>query len=638
VSSIDDTLPKLLLANARRFGKHSVAMREKEHGIWQTWGWPHYLEEVRRFACGLAQLGFQRGDKLAIIGDNRPQLYWALVAAQALGGIPVPVYQDAIATEVQYVINHSDARLVLAEDQEQVDKILEIKDKLPKVEQVIYDDPKGLRHYSYPFLVSFTEVQEQGRDFARAQPDHFEEAVRTGQGADLAIINYTSGTTGAPKGVMLTHRNLIITAQNYLQVDRLTERDEIMAYLPMAWIGDTFFSVVLAFLTGATVNCPEDTTTIRQDFREIGPTTTFAPPRIWENLLSQAQVKIGDAGWLQRRLCQIFLPQGMRVVALQLEGKALPWGSWALTCLGEWMVYAPLRDQLGLRRIRAATTGGAAISPEVIQFFQAIGVNLKQLYGMTECAAPATVQRNGAVKFDSAGPPVPGVDVKISEEGEVLLHSPGMFTGYYKDPAATAVAFKDGWLATGDAGFLDSDGHLVIIDRARDVSHLGDGSVFAPQYIENKLKFNPFIKEAVAIGHERPYVVAMLNIDLEVVGNWAEKHGLPYSGYADLAQRPEVYDLISREIQRANAHLHAALRIQKFVLLHKELDADDAEITRTRKLRRRFVYDRYREIIEAMYADGVPAVAVKAIVTYEDGRSSEIERVLQISAVTDGGS
>jgi long-chain acyl-CoA synthetase len=638
VSSTDDTLPKLLLANARRFGERTAAMREKQYGIWQTWDWPQYLEQVRGFALGLACLGFQRGDKLAIIGDNRPQLYWGLVAAQALGGIPVPVYQDAIASEVRYVINHSDAKLILAEDQEQVDKILEVKDKLPQVERVIYDDPKGMRHYSHPFLASFIEVQELGRDSARTQPDHFDEAVRAGHGADLAIINYTSGTTGAPKGVMLTHRNLIATAQCYLRVDPLTERDEIMAYLPMAWIGDTFFSVVLAFLTGATVNCPEDTATVRQDFREIGPTATFAPPRIWETLLTQAQVKIGDAGPLQRLLCQFFLPQGMRAAGLRLDGKAVPRGLRALTCLGEWLVYAPLRDQLGLRHMRAATTGGAAISPEVIQFFRAIGVNLKQLYGMTECAAPATVQHNGAVKFDSAGPPVPGVEVKISEDGEVLLRSPGLFTGYYKDPEATAVAFKDGWLATGDAGFLDPDGHLVIIDRHRDVSHLCDGAVFAPQYIENKLKFSPFIKEAVAVGHERPYVVAMITIDLEVVGSWAEKRGLPYSGYADLAQRPEVYVLITREIQRANANLHAALRIRKFVLLHKELDADDAEITRTRKLRRRFVYERYREIIEAMYVEGVPTVAVKAVVTYEDGRSSEIERALQISAVADGGS
>jgi long-chain acyl-CoA synthetase len=632
-----DTLPKLLIANAQRYGYRKPAIREKEYGIWQVYSWAQYLEQVRDFALGLAQLGFQRHDKLAIIGDNRPQLYWALVAAEVLGGIPVPIYQDAISPEIQYVIDHSDAKVVLAEDQEQVDKVLEMRDKLPKIEYVIYDDPKGMRHYSIPFLLSFTEVQERGRTFGRSHPDYFEAAVREGRAEDVAIINYTSGTTSAPKGVMLTHRNLIATAESYLQVDPLSEGDEIMAYLPMAWIGDTFFSVVLSFLTGAAANCPEDPTTVRQDFREIGPTMTFAPPRIWENFLSQTQVKIGDAGWLQRTLCEIFLPLGMRAAALQMEGKSPPLRLRLLSQLGEWLIYAPLRDQLGLRRIRAATTGGAAIGPEVIQFFRGIGTNLKQLYGMTECSAPATVQRNGAVKLDSVGPCIPGVEIKISDSGEVLLRAPGLFVGYYKNSQATAQVCSNGWLATGDAGFLDQDEHLVIIDRARDVSHLRDGSVFAPQYIENRLKFSPYIKEAVAAGHAQPYVVAMINIDLEVVGNWAEKRGTPYSGYADLAQNPEVYDLIRRELQRVNASLNAALQIKKFVLLHKELDPDDAEVTRTRKLRRRFVYDKYQDIIDAMYAEGVAEVKVRATVTYEDGRTSETERSLKISSVVDGG-
>ena len=637
MAAVGDTIPKLLVANAQRYGHRRPAMREKQYGIWQAYSWARYLEQVKDFALGLARLGFQRHDKLAIIGDNRPQLYWALVAAEALGGVPVPIYQDAIATEMQYVIDHSDARVVLAEDQEQVDKVLEIRDKLPKVEYVIYSDPKGMRHYAFPFLFSFTQVQEQGRSFGQSYPGYVEAAMHKGQGTDLAILNYTSGTTGAPKGVMLTHRNLITTAASYLQVDSLSERDALMAYLPMAWIGDTFFSVVLSFLTGAAVNCPEDTSTVRQDFREIGPTMTFAPPRIWENLLSQAQVKIGDAGWLQRTLGQGFLSVGMQAARQHLEGQPCSLRLRLLTQLGQRLVYAPLRDQLGLGRLRAATTGGAAIGPEVIQFFRAIGVNLKQLYGMTECSAPATVQRDGAVKVDSAGPCIPGVEVKISDSGEVLLRGPGLFVGYYKAPEATKMAFTDGWLATGDAGFLDPDGHLVIIDRVKDVSHLLDGAVFAPQYLENRLKFSPYIKEAVAAGHERPYVVAMINIDLEVIGNWAEKRGIPYAGYADLAQKLEVYELIRHEIQRVNASLNAPLRIQKFVLLHKELDPDDAEITRTRKLRRRFVYDKYQEIIEAMYAEGVPEVNVRATVTYEDGRTAETERALRISAVVDRG-
>jgi long-chain acyl-CoA synthetase len=635
VAERHDTLPKLLLANAQRYGQRHAAIREKEYGIWQAYSWAQYLEHVKAFALGLADLGFRRGDKLAIIGDNRPQLYWALVAAQALGGVPVPLYQDAIAAEMRYVLDHSDTTIVVAEDQEQVDKVLEMRERLPKVERVIYDEPKGMRHYVYPFLLSFSQVQERGRAFGQRHPGYFERETHAGAAGDVAIINYTSGTTGHPKGVMLTHRNLIATAESYLQVDPLTDRDELFAYLPMAWIGDTFFSVALSFLTGATVSCPEDTATVRQDFREIGPTVTFAPPRIWENLLTQAQVKLGDAGWLQRRLCQWLIPLGMQAAACRLQGRPPPLSWRLLTWLGEWLVYAPLRDQLGLRRIRAATTGGAAIGPEVIQFFRGIGVNLKQLYGMTECAAPATVQRDDAVKLDGAGQPIPGVEIKISAEGEVLLRGPGLFVGYYKDPEATAKALQDGWLATGDAGFLDQDGQLVIIDRARDVSHLLDGSVFAPQYIENRLKFSPYIKEAVAVGQERPYVVAMLNIDLEVVGNWAEKRGLPYSGYADLAQKPEVYELIRREIARVNAGLNPPLRLRKFVLLHKELDPDDAEITRTRKLRRRFVYDKYRDIIEALYTEGVPEVKVRAMVTYEDGRTSEIERSLKICAVAE---
>ncbi len=635
MTQLDDTLPKLLMANAQRYGHRKAAIREKEYGIWQSYSWAQYLEQVKDFALGLANLGFQRGDKLSIIGDNRPQLYWALVAAQGLGGVPVPIYQDAIAAEVQFVIDHSDSRVVVAEDQEQVDKILETKDRLPGVEYVIYDDPKGMRQYSFPFLVSFSEVQKLGRRFRARRSGYFEEAVATGGAEDLAIINYTSGTTGSPKGVMLTHRNLLATAKSYLAVDPLDERDQLMAYLPMAWIGDTFFSVVVSFLTGAAVNCPEDTTTVRQDFREIAPRMTFAPPRIWENLLSQTQVKIGDAGWFRRTLCQTFLALGMRVAALQMDGKPVPLSLRLLANLGEWLVFAPLRDQLGLRRIRTATTGGAAIGPDVIQFFRAIGVNLKQLYGMTECSAPATVQRDGAVKVDSVGTPIPGVEIKISEEGEVLLRSPGLFLGYYKDPDATARTLQDGWLATGDAGFLDPDGQLVIIDRAKDVSHLLNGSVFAPQYIENRLKFSPYIKEAVATGHERPYVAAMINIDLEVVGSWAEKQGLPYSGYADLAQKPEVYELMLKEIQRVNTTLTAPLRIRRFVLLHKELDPDDAEITRTRKLRRRFVYEKYRQIIEALYTEGMPEVKVKATVTYEDGRTSEIERSLRIRGVVE---
>ena len=628
-----DTLPQLLLAQAARWGDRRAAIREKEFGIWQAYTWRQYADHVKRIALGLASLGFRRGDKMAIIGDNRPQLYWTMVAVQALGGAPVPIYQDSIAAEMHYVIDHSESCMVVCEDQEQVDKILEMKDKLPAVEMVVYDDPKGMRHYDYPFLLSLERVQELGAEFAAKNPEYWDAEVGKGKAADLAIINYTSGTTGFPKGVMISHGALISTARNFLQAERLHESDEIMAYLPMAWIGDSFFSMAVAFLSGCTVNCPEDASTVRHDFREIGPTMTFAPPRIWENILSQAQVRIEDADWLQRRLTKFFLLRGMRKARLELEGKPVPGGLRALCRLGRALVFDPLRDQLGFRRIRGAITGGAALGPEMMQFFRAIGVNLKQLYGATECCAPATLHRDGQVKLETVGPPIPGVEITLSERGEVLIRTAGLFSGYYKSPEQTAAALKDGWLHTGDAGLFDPDGQLVIIDRVKDVATLHNGTVFAPQYIENKLKFSVYIKEAVAVGNERPYVAAMVNIDMEVLGNWAERRGIGYSGYTDLAQSSATYDLIHDEIRRTNETLASSQRVKRFAILHKELDPDDAEITRTRKLRRGFINERYAPIIAALYDPKAASVAVKVRVTYEDGRTSEMERQVRIMDV-----
>ena len=614
-----DTLPKLLLAQAARWGARRVAIREKEFGIWQAHSWQDSAAHVERIALGLAGLGFRRGDKIAIIGDNRPQLYWTMLAAQALGGVPVPVYQDSIAAEMHYVIDHSESRMILCEDQEQVDKILEMKDKLPLVKMVIYDDPKGMRHYDYPF--------------AAGHPGYWDAEVAKGRAGDLAIINYTSGTTGFPKGVMISHGALIATARSFLEVEPLDERDEIMAYLPMAWIGDSFFSVAVAFLSGCTVNCPEDASTVRHDFREIGPTMTFAPPRIWENILSQAQVRIEDANWLQRTLTKFFLPRGMLKAKLELEAKPVPAGLRALCGIGRWLVFEPLRDQLGFRRIRSAITGGAALGPEMMQFFRALGVNLKQLYGATECCAPATLHRDGQVKLETVGAPLPGVDVELSPEGEVLIRCGGLFSGYYKSPEQTGAALKDGWLHTGDAGLFDPDGHLVIIDRVKDVAKLDDGTVFAPQYIENKLKFSVYVKEAVAVGNQRPYVAAMVNIDMEVLANWAERRGLAYTGYTDLAQNPATYQLVHDEIRRTNETLAPSQRVKRFAILHKELDPDDAEITRTRKLRRGFINERYAPIIAALYDRGAATIAVRATVTYEDGRTSETERQVRIMDV-----
>ncbi len=628
-----ETLPQLLEEKALRWGDRRVAIREKEFGIWQAYSWRQYADHVQRIALGLASLGFRRGDKIAVIGDNRPQLYWTMVAAQALGGVPVPVYQDSIAAEMHYVIDHSESRVVVCEDQEQVDKILEMKDKLPAVELVVYDDPKGMRHYDYPFLLGLDKVQERGAAFAASNPGYWEAELAKGQGSDLAIINYTSGTTGFPKGVMISHGALLSTGRNFLEAEPLDERDNVMAYLPMAWIGDSFFSLAVAFLSGCTVNCPEDASTVRHDFREIGPTMTFAPPRIWENILSQAQVRIEDANWLQRRLTKFFLPRGMWMAKLELEGKPVPAGLRVLCALGRWLVFEPLRDQLGFRKIRAAITGGAALGPEMMQFFRAIGVNLKQLYGATECCAPATLHRDGQVKLETVGPPIPGVEITLSERGEVLIRTAGLFSGYYKSPEQTAAALKDGWLHTGDAGLFDPDGQLVIIDRVKDVATLHDGTVFAPQYIENKLKFSVYVKEAVAVGNERPNVVAMVNIDMEVVGNWAERRGIGYTGYTDLAQNPATYDLLHEEIRRTNLTLAPSQRVKRFAILHKELDPDDAEITRTRKLRRGFINERYATIIAALYDSRALNVAVKVTITYEDGRTSDMERQVRIMDV-----
>ncbi|HXH10699.1 MAG TPA: AMP-binding protein [Alphaproteobacteria bacterium] len=626
------TLPRLLLRNAQRFGHRKAAMREKDRGIWQTYSWADSLTQIKAFALGLATLGFQRGDKLALIGDNRPRLYWALTAAQCLGGIPVPLYQDAIAREIQFVLDHSDASMVIAEDQEQVDKILELQDSLPKLTHIIYDNPKGLRNYRHPMLRSFSQVHELGQQFERDHPGYFEAQVEAGSEEDIALICYTSGTTGSPKGVMLSHRNLIATANNLLMVDRYVEDDEIMAYLPMAWVGDTVLSVVMAQVTGLCVNCPERPETVQQDMKEIGPTVLIAPPRIWESMLSQVQVMIDDSTFLKRKLYHLFSPIAQKVATLRMKKEALPWHLRALYHLGNLFVYAPIRDRLGLRRIRYAYTGGAALGPETFLFFRGLGVNLKQVYGQTEIASICCMHRDDDVKLQTVGTPVPQTDIAITESGEIISRNPGIFKGYYKNPQATAEAVKDGWLYSGDAGLIDEDGHLVFFDRSKDMAQLNDGTRFAPTYIENKLKFSPYIREAVVIGQDRPHVAAMINIDFEVVGKWAEKRGIPYTSYTDLSRKREVYDLIYKEIERVNSGLPAATRLQKYVLLHKELDPDDEEMTRTRKVRRRYIAEKYADIIEAFYEEK-PEVTVKTIITYQDGRQAEIEYTLPIRTV-----
>ncbi len=626
------TLPRLLQRNARDRGDRP-AIREKDRGIWQSWTWREYEDHVRDFALGLAALGFQRGEKLSVIGDNRPRLYWAQVAAQALGGISAPVYQDSIAKELQYVWSHAEVAVIVAEDQEQVDKVVSLKDQLPAVRHVIYDDPRGMAQYRHDWLRSFAEIEELGRKFGQEHPGYLEAAIDRGRPDDVAMIWYTSGTTGHPKGAMLTHANLIETARMLTKVEDLRPEDDWLSYLPMGWAGDGFYSLVMGLLVGFCCNCPESPETVQRDLRELGPTTLLAPPRIWENMLTSVQVRAADAPPLKRWVFDRFRGVAERVEILRSEGKPIPFGLRLLHALGEFLVYTPVRDQLGLRRARWVYTGGAPLGPDTFRFFRAFGVNLKQAYGSTEVSALVSVQPDAEANPTTVGRPCPGIEVKIADRGEVLIKSAGVFKGYFKaDDVTREVIDAEGWFHTGDAGFLDPRGHLVIIDRAKDVGALADGTPFAPQFIENKLKFSPYVREAVAFGHERPFVAAMIAIDPSTVGNWAERRGLAYTSYMDLSQKAEVCQLVREEIARGNATLPEASRIRRFLLLTKDLEADDAEITRTRKVRRRFIAEKYGAVIDAFYS-GKDEVELTTTITYEDGRQAAIQSRVKIEDV-----
>ena len=632
-----DTFPKLLLDRAERFSdKH--AMREKEFGIWQSWTWRELADEVQDLACGLAEMGFRRGDKLAIIGDNRPRLYAAMCAAQALGGIPVPMYQDSVAKELEFVIDHAEVRFAVVEDQEQVDKVIEIKKSSACLEQIVYLDQRGLRHYTQDYLHSFEDVIESGRRARESNPDFLRAEIAAGKGSDIAIILYTSGTTGNPKGVMLTHDNILITARNSVERDGLRSDEEVLAYLPMAWVGDNIFSFGQSYVTGFCVSCPESSATVMHDLREVGPTYFFAPPRIYETLLTTVMIRMEDASKLKQKLFHYFMGVARRVGTRILDGEPVSTKDRFLYWLGSLLVYGPLKNTLGFSRIRIAYTAGEAIGPDIFEFYRSLGINIKQLYGQTEAAVFVTMQPNGEIKPDTVGTPAPEVEIKIADNGEVLYRSPGVFHSYYKNPEATAeTKTPDGWVHTGDAGFIDEDGHLKIIDRAKDVGKLNDGSMFAPKYIENKLKFFPEILEAVAFGHERDYVTAFLNIDLEAVGNWAERNNLSYGSYQDLASREEVLDLLESNVRKVNEDLAsdphlASSQIRRFLVLHKELDADDGELTRTRQVRRRHVSEKYAKLIDAIYSDAKQC-DIETQVTFEDGRTGTIRATLEIRDV-----
>ncbi len=634
IKSGERTFPRMLLQHAQ-IRPDKPAFREKDLGIWQTWNWAQVADEVRALACGLAAMGFRRGMSLAIIGDNRPRLYWSMAAAQCLGGVAVPLYQDAPAADMAYVLNDAEIDFAVVEDQEQVDKLFEIKQGLDRISHIIYDDPRGMRHYHQKELAAFDKVQELGRDFDKSHPDFFLSELNAGRSDDTAVMLYTSGTTGKPKGVCQTHDSFIAAAEGGVGFDRLTANDDILSYLPMAWVGDHLFSFAQALLAGFTVNCPESGDTVMTDMREIGPTYYFAPPRVFENMLTTVMIRMEDASAIKRKMFHHYMDVARRVGSDILDGKPVGFVDRMRYALGSVFVYGPLKNVLGLSRVRVAYTAGAAIGPDLFRFYRSIGVNLKQLYGSTETCAYVCLQPDGHIKFDSVGLPAPGVEVKLADNGEVLVKSAAMLKEYYKRPDATAeVIDSDGYFHTGDAGIFDEEGHLKIIDRAADVGKMNSGEMFAPNYIENKLKFFPFIKEAVAFGNQRDMVCAFINIDMEAVGNWAERRGIPYSGYTDLAGKRETYELIAECVEKVNADLStesmmSGTQIHRFLVLHKELDPDDDELTRTRKVRRRFIAEKYKVLIDALYA-GKTSQYIETQVKFEDGRQGMVAADLRI--------
>ncbi|MBI4741557.1 MAG: AMP-binding protein [Betaproteobacteria bacterium] len=632
-----DTFPRLLSYHAQVRGDRP-AMREKDLGIWQTWTWGEVAGHVGALACGLAELGFKRGDNLAVIGDNRPRLYMTMAAVQCLGGVPVPLYQDAVANEMLFVLQDAGIRFALVEDQEQVDKLLELQEQMPQLAHVVYDDPRGMRHYNQPFIHDIRELMAMGRIHNQNHPDFLADEIALGAADDIGVMLYTSGTTGKPKGVCLTHNAFISAARGGVEFDRLTADEDILSYLPMAWVGDHLFSFAQAMLAGFTINCPESGETVMTDLREIGPTYYFAPPRVFENLLTQVMIRMEDASALKQRMFRYFMAVARRSGAEILDGKPVSFADRLLYTLGNFFIYGPLKNVLGMSRIRVAYTAGAAIGPDLFRFYRSIGINLKQLYGQTETCAYVCLQPDGEIKFDSVGKPAPGVEVKISGNGEILVKGPMLLKGYYKRPDATAEAIDaDGYFMTGDAGFFDDDGHLKIIDRAKDVGKLANGAMYAPNYIENKLKFFQHVKEAVVFGDRRDRVCAFINIDIGAVGNWAERRGIAYSGYTDLAAKQEVYGLIQECVEKVNAELVsedtlADSQVHRFLILHKELDPDDDELTRTRKVRRGFVAEKYALLIEALYA-GRKSQFIETQVKFEDGRTGKVAADLQIRDV-----
>ena len=632
------TFPQLLLKHAAE-RPTAPAMREKEYGIWQTIDWQTLATMVEHLVCGLHQSGLTRGEHIAVIGSNRPRLYATMLAAQALGAIPVPLYQDAAAAEVVFPINNAEVRFAIVEDQEQVDKMLEAREQCPALTNIYFDDPRGLRNYDFAGLCALDALLETGKAFATAQPEFFKTIAAQVKVTDTAAMFFTSGTTGNPKGVVHTHGSLLDRAAAGARFDKLTSSEEVLAYMPMAWIGQNIFSYAQWLACGYVVNCPENSSTVTIDLKEVGPSYYFAPPRVFEGLLTSVMIRMEDAGSIKRAMFKKFMEVAKRAGPAKMDGKPIGFADSILYALGDLLVYGPLRNNLGFSRVRVAYTAGEAIGPDLFSFYRSIGINLKQLYGSTETAVFVCLQPDNQAKADTVGVPIEGVEIKVDEKGEILVKSPGLLKEYYKNPEATAeVKTADGWYHTSDAGFIDAQGHLKIIDRVKDVGRIAgganDGAMFAPKYVENKLKFFPHIKEAVAYGDGRDRVCVMLNIDFDAVGNWAERRNLPYAGYTDLAQKPEVYGLIKECVESVNADLSrdellAGSQISRFLVLHKELDADDGELTRTNKVRRGFIAEKYLPLIDGLY-NGAQEQFIETVVKFEDGRSGKVSATLKI--------
>jgi len=628
------TIQKLFVQQARHYGANRVAMREKEFGLWRPITWLDYLENVKYLSLGLVQLGLKPGDKVAMIGDNRPEGLWAEMATMCAGGVAVWLFQDCLIDEVKYIIDHSDTKFLFGEGQEEVDKAISIIGECPQLEKVIWDDPKGMRNYHQDYLNSFKDVMALGRELEKAQPDLFDEMIGRGHGDDVALLFYTSGTTSLPKGALLSHNNMLTMGQHLMAVDPCYDTDDYVSYLPFAWIGEQMMSISCGLQIGYTINFPEEPETAQENIREIGPHVMFAPPRMYEQMTRSVQVKHLDASWIKRQFFSLSSKIGYRVANLKFNKQPVPI-VWKIL---EWLAYVTvqkkLKDHLGLTRVRHAYTGGAAMGPDHFRFFHALGVNLKQIYGQTEVAGISVVHRDGDIKFDTVGHPIPGTEIKITEDGEIITRSSSVFLGYYKNPEATEEALVDGWLHSDDKGFIDDDGHLVVFDRTKDVFTLRDGKPFSPQYLETRLKFSPYIRDSWVIGDKKDFITAVLCIDYNVVGKWADEKKLNYTSYQELSQKPEVYDLVEKQIRQANQDLPDAAKVAKFTNLYKEFDADDDELTRTRKLRRAFVQKRYRVIVDALYTDA-DSVHIDTTIKYEDGREAHIKTDMRIVHLTD---